>query len=83
MESARSIKITLKEALFREIETLPEPRQADVLAYVRFIKIGLVDLATLECQFAEALNRARAIATQRHITEQDIEEEIQAARAEK
>ena len=73
--------MTLKEALLTEIETLPEARQADVLAYVRFIKIGLADPATLERQFAEALNRARLIAAQRQITDADIEAEVQAVRA--
>ena len=73
--------MTLKEALLTEIETLPEARQADVLAYVRFIKIGLADPATLERQFAEALNRARLIAAQRQITDADIEGEVQAVRA--
>mgnify|MGYP001447624898 CR=1 FL=1 len=73
--------MTLKEALLTEIETLPEARQADVLAYVRFIKIGLADPATLERQFAEALSRARLIAAQRQITDADIEAEVQAVRA--
>ena len=72
--------MTIKEALISEIETLPEPRQADVLAYVRFIKIGLADPATLERQFADALDRARLIAVQRQITDADIEAEIQAVR---
>lgn len=72
--------MTIKEALISEIETLPEPRQADVLAYVRFIKIGLADPATLERQFADALDRARLIAAQRQITDSDIEAEIQAVR---
>jgi hypothetical protein len=73
--------MTLKEALLTEIETLPEARQADVLAYVRFIKIGLADPATLEHQFTEALNRARLIAAQCQITDADIEAEVQAVRA--
>ena len=72
--------MTIKEALLNEIETLPEPRQADVLAYVRFIKIGLADPATLERQFAEALDRARLIAAQRQIADSDIEAEVQAVR---
>ena len=72
--------MTIKEALLNEIETLPEPRQADVLAYVRFIKIGLADPATLERQFGDALDRARLIAAQRQITDADIEAEVQAVR---
>ena len=70
-----------KEVLLREIETLPETRQADVLAFVRFLKIGLADPQTIERQFTDALAQARAIAVERGITETDIEAEIQAVRA--
>jgi len=73
--------MTIKEALLTELETLPEAHQADVLAYVRFIKIGLANPATLDQQFVEALARVRAIATDRQITDADIEAEIQAVRA--
>ena len=69
-----------KELLLREVEALPEQQQADVLAFVRFLKIGLADQQTLERQFTEALARARAIASERGITEQDIAKEIQTTR---
>ena len=72
--------MTLKEILLREIETLPESRQENVLAYVRFLKVGLAELQPTDEQFAGALNRARTIAAERGITEQDIETEINAAR---
>jgi hypothetical protein len=73
--------MTIKEAVVSEIESLPESRQADVLAFIRFLKIGLTDQQTIERRFDDALARARLIAEERGITEQDIAEEIQAVRA--
>ena len=70
-----------KEILWREVETLPETRQADVLTFVRFFKIGLADHQTIERQFTDALTQARAIAAERGISEADIEAEIEAVRA--
>ena len=53
--------MTLQESLLREIQNLPEDRQADVLAFVRFLKIGLADDQNLDLQFTDALDRAGAI----------------------
>jgi hypothetical protein len=72
---------SIKETILQEIEALPEPRQADVLAFVRFLKIGLADEQTVERRFTDALVRARAIAKERGITDQDIADEIQAVRS--
>jgi len=72
--------MTLQEAILREIESMPEERQAEVLAYVRFLKIGLADKATVEREFDAALAAARQIAAQRGITEADIADEIRAVR---
>ena len=72
--------MTLKEILLREIETLPEDRQENVLAYVRFLKVGLAEPQPTDEQFADALSRARAIAAERGITERDIDAEIRATR---
>jgi len=71
----------LREAILREIENLSEAKQADVLVFIRFLKIGLVDEQTAERRFAEALARGRAIARDRGITEGDISEEVQAVRS--
>lgn len=73
--------MSLKDALLREIESLPEQRQADVLAYVRFLKLGLADPATVERNFDQALAQARSIAQERGITEADVEAEIRAVRS--
>jgi hypothetical protein len=74
--------MTVKDALLREIETLPEQNQAEVLAYVRFVKIGLADIRVVNERFDSALTLARARAKERGITEKEIAEEIAAARAE-
>jgi hypothetical protein len=73
--------MTLKEMLLAEIETLPVQRQADVLAFVRFLKIGLGDDTMLDEQFAAALTQARQVAAERDITTQDIADEIESVRA--
>ncbi len=73
--------MTLKEILLREIETLPEDRQESVLVFVRFLKVGLAEAQPTAQRFNDALARARAIASERGITEQDIDTEIQAVRS--
>jgi hypothetical protein len=72
---------TVREAILREIENLPEAKQADVLVFIRFLRVGLVDEQTVERRFTDALTRGRAIARDRGITERDISEEVQAARS--
>jgi hypothetical protein len=74
------LTLSVKDALIREIETLPEQKQADVLTYVRFLKLGLADRDTLEGNFSQALAQARALAVERQITQADIDAEIKAAR---
>ena len=74
------LTLSVKDALIREIETLPEQKQADVLTYVRFLKLGLADRDTLESNFSQALAQARALAVEQQITQADIDAEIKAAR---
>jgi hypothetical protein len=66
--------------LLQEIESLPQNRQVDVLAFVRFLKYSLLGEATLGRHFLTALDQAQAVAEEQGITEEDIEEEIRAAR---
>ena len=75
--------MTVKDILLRELESLPEQKQEDVLAFVRFLKIGLADSQYLEERFVASVAQARKIAEGRGITERDIEEEIAAVRAER
>jgi len=73
--------MTLRDMIMREVETLPETRQEDVLAFVRFLKIGLADRHLAERRFSRALARARAISQERGITEQDLEQEVRKVRS--
>ena len=72
----------LHEAILREIENLPEAKQADVLVFIRFLKSALADDETLQRRFTSALTRGLAIAEERGITERDINKEVRAARSE-
>jgi len=71
---------TFEETLLREVATLPESRQADVLAFVRFLKISLPGEEQIKNDLQEALDDARATAKEHNITLQDIEAEIRAVR---
>ena len=72
-----------EQTLLKEIATLPESRRADVLAFVRFLKISLPDEEKIRADFKEALKDARATAQRYNITEDDINAEIRAVRENK
>ena len=74
---------TFEQTLLREVSTLPESRQADVLAFIRFLKISIIDDNELEREFDEAIQDARATALKYNITEDDINAEIRAVREDK
>lgn len=69
-----------EETLLRELATLPESRQADVLAFVRFLKISLPGEEQIRSDFKEALKDARATAIENNIIQEDIDAEIRAVR---
>jgi rRNA maturation endonuclease Nob1 len=71
---------TFEQTLLREISTLPESRQADVLAFIRFLKISLPNEEKISKDFKEALQDARATAEANNITQADIDAEIRAVR---
>ena len=72
--------MTVKDALLREINTLPDAQQAEVLTFVRYLRVTRADDGTLRQRFDDAVSEARRIAAERGITEQDIAEEIRAVR---
>ena len=72
---------TFEQTLLREVATLPESRQADVLAFVRFLKISLPNEERVRDDFKDALEDARATAKEYNITQEDIDAEIRAVRA--
>lgn len=71
---------TFEQILLREVSTLPEERQADVLAFVRFLKVSMPDRETIKKEFLAALAEARTIAKENNITQDDIDAEIRAVR---
>jgi hypothetical protein len=71
----------LEQTIMREIATLPENRLANVLAYVRFIKLGLdLDEKQVEERFETSWKQVRERAKKLNITPEDIDAEIHAAR---
>jgi hypothetical protein len=74
----------LEQTIMQEISSLPENRLTNILAYVRFIKLGLDnDPQTIEERFDKSWKRVRARTKKLKITEKDIEEEIRAVREER
>lgn len=71
---------TFEQTLLREVATLPESRQADVLAFIRFLKISLPNEEKIRKDFKEALKDARATAQKYNITKENIDAEIRAVR---
>lgn len=69
-----------EQTLLEEVAALPESRRADVLAFVRFLKISIRDDETLEREYDEAIKDARTTAIKYDITEEDINAEIRAVR---
>jgi hypothetical protein len=71
-----------EETLLREVAALPASRRADVLAFVRYLRLSLMDDAELERRYDAAIEKIRETAKRYSITEKDIEEEIRAVREE-
>lgn len=71
----------LEQTIMLELSTLPEMRRADVLAFIRYLKLSIpTDQKELEERFDKALQSIRARAKDMNITDEDIEAEIRAVR---
>lgn len=71
----------LEQTIMLEISTLPETRHADVLAFIRYLKLSIPsEQKELEERFDKALKSIRARAKEMNITQEDIEAEIRAVR---
>jgi hypothetical protein len=70
----------LTDKIVKELSGLPESRQAEVLAFVRFLKIGLADTKETAQRFDSAVEQARRIAENQQISPDDIDAEIRAYR---
>jgi uncharacterized protein YqkB len=73
----------IRQEVDRELQTLPDERLSEVLDYIRFLKIRFRPDEEVEACFVTALERARIIAQQQGITEEVIEQEIEAVRADR
>ena len=71
----------IEQTIMLEISTLPETRHADVLAFIRYLKLSIPsEQKELEERFDKALKSIRARAKEMNITQEDIEMEIRAVR---
>ena len=71
----------MEQTILLEISTLPERRLADVLAFVRYLKLSIpTEEKDLEERFDKALKSIRDRAKEMNITDEDIEAEIRAVR---
>jgi len=71
----------VREAILRELDELPEARQAEVLAFLRYLRIGMADRTDVDRGFAEVLAVIRRTASERGLTERDVESEVEAGRS--
>jgi hypothetical protein len=71
---------SFEQTLLKEVATLPKERRADVLAFVRFLKISLMDEGELDRQYDAAVKDIRKTARRYNVTQKDIEAEIRAVR---
>jgi len=73
--------INLEQTILREIAALPADRLFKVLAYIRFLRLGLdADEGEIEARFEKSWERVRARSKELKITPADIEAEIRAVR---
>lgn len=74
--------MTASELLMQELRALPPDKVQEVLDFVRFLKLQSRTDAQVSSAFHDAVARARRIAEENGITEQDIAGEIRQARTE-
>lgn len=73
-----------ERTLLKEVASLPPDRRADVLAFVRYLKLSMLDEdLELEKRFEKTLKSVRARAKKLKITQEDIDAEIRAVREER
>jgi hypothetical protein len=71
-----------EQTLLQEIATLPESQRADVLAFVRYLKLSIPgEELAIEKRFEKSLKSIRGRAKRINITQEDIDAELRAVRA--
>ena len=73
---------SFEQTLLREVTALPEARRADVLAFVRYLRLSLMDEVELERRYDAAIDTIRETAAKYAIIEAEVEAEIGAVREE-
>jgi hypothetical protein len=73
---------SFEQTLLQEVAALPEARRADVLTFVRYLRLSLMEEDELERRYDAAIGTIRETANRYQITEKVIEEEIRAVREE-
>ena len=73
---------SFEQTLLQEVAALPKTRRADVLAFVRYLRLTLMENDELERRFETALDVMHESAMRQNITEKDIQDEIRAVRDE-
>ena len=73
--------MSVKDELLKEIETLSESQQAQILAYVRFIRLGLGQPQSIKERFDKAVAEIRQDAAGRGLSEAEIEAETKSVRS--
>ncbi len=68
-----------EQILLQAVAALPPARRADVLAFVRFLRISLLDEAELEIRYDFTVAAIRETARRYNITDKGVEEEIRTA----
>jgi len=71
-----------EESLLQEVAALPKSRRADVLAFVRYLRISLMDEDEMERQYDAAVQKIQDTAKRYNINPKVIEAEIRAVRDE-
>lgn len=75
--------VDLEQTLLQEIAALPKSRRADVLAFVRYLKLSIPkEELQLEQRFDNVLQAIRARTENSNISSDDIDAEIRAVRDE-
>jgi hypothetical protein len=70
-----------ERTLLQEVAALPKNRRADVLAFVRYLKLSLPsEELKLEKRFDQALKSIRARSKKLNLTPEEVDAEIRAVR---
>jgi len=71
-----------EQTLLQEVAALPKSHRADVLAFVRYLRISLMDDNEIERQYDASVKNIRRTGRRYQITSEVIEDEIRAVRDE-